>query len=160
MKMKYVILGIVILGIIIVLTVIMRKGEWKMNEEVKIGSIKNFHYFYTKGYAMNADVFYDLECDKECIATIKKYGESQEDAIKKTVDSDFVKQVEEILEKYEVGQWNNFHKTDKNVLDGDSFSMSITFQDDTSISASGYMRYPNNYSSVKNELDDLFLGQS
>ena len=42
------------------------------------------------------------------------------------------------------------------VLDGNSFSMSITEKDDTNTSAHGYMMWPDNYHKVKEELDKLF----
>jgi len=38
-----------------------------------------------------------------------------------------------------------FDKVDKDVLDGNSFSLSINFGEDKSISAHGYMKYPSGY---------------
>ena len=51
---------------------------------------------------------------------------------------------------------NGFHKTDKMALDGDRFSLSICMEDDTSLSASGYMRRPRNFAVVADGPDSLF----
>lgn len=116
----------------------------------------SFNFFYTKGYAFNADIRYEYELkDGKYYASIKPYEVSEEDKTTKEVDKEFIIKVEEILNKYEVYKWNGFNKSDNDVLDGDSFSLSVSTEEET-ISASGYMSYPDNYLKVKNELDILF----
>lgn len=155
MKNKYIIfiiIGIVIVGIIIFLCEILFK------KKVEISEIKHMSFSYSQGYAMNAYIRYELDYkDDKYIAKIKPYGIPDEEASEVEVDKKTVKKIEEVLGKYEVGKWNGFHKTDKNVLDGDSFSMNVTFKDETSISASGYMRWPKNYGNVRDELDTIFM---
>ena len=49
------------------------------------------------------------------------------------MDASLMDQVREILEKYEVGNWNGFRGRDSLVLDGSSFSFHVSFTDGTSI---------------------------
>jgi len=60
------------------------------------------------------------------------------------------------LNDNKVVKWNNFRESDKYVLDGDSFSFSLTTEEGINISASGYMRWPDNYGNVKSTLVEIF----
>ena len=129
---------------------------YRNNKKVDISDIKDFRFFYTMGYAVNSDVVYELNCDEECVAIYKAYGKSSEEAVSVSIDEEFIKEVINIFNKYSIINWDGFHKSNKNVLDGDSFSLNIHFLDGSSISASGYMSYPKNYGDFKKEIDDLF----
>ena len=153
MKYKY----IVFVAILLLVLILMAIRLFNHSVDVVVSDIKHMRFHYTKGYAMNADVSYEIECsDGECILTYKPYGIDENDAKKKKLDSETVKKIENILTKYEVARWDGFDKSAKDVLDGDSFSFSLTMKDDSSISASGYMKWPENYGNVRNELDSLF----
>lgn len=152
--MKYVIPVIIIFVFIIGLVCLLIVGRRK--PEVEVHSIQSMSLFYTKGYMMNADVRYSLECKDTCIAKVKKYLVPEEDTVEVKVDEEFVQKVMDIVTKYSVGSWDGFHESDHNVLDGDSFSFSLVTQEGESVSASGYMSWPKNYRNVVNELDDLF----
>ena len=152
MKIKYLIP--IFLVIIIIIIVLILKNK----KDNSITDFKSFRLFYTKGYAMNADISYELiDKDNKLIALIKPYGISDEDKLEIEVSSDVKKEVIEVLQKYQVHKWDGFHKSDKNVLDGDSFSISINLLDDKNISASGYMSWPTNYRSVVSEIDTIFM---
>ena len=153
MKYKLIVFVVVLLIILIVCAI----RFFNRVEDVVITDIKNMKFHYTKGYAMNADVSYEIDCsEKECILTYKPYGIATEDAKKKKLDSETMKKVEDILTKYEVAKWDGFDKNDKNVLDGDSFSFSLTTNGAAHIYASGYMKWPENYGNVRAEFDSLF----
>ena len=108
---------------------------------------------------MYANCVYDLKCEEDkCMLTIKPNGFPEEDARTYDVDDKSIKEVINILNKYEVSKWDGFQKSDKNVLDGNSFSFSLTTKDGKNISASGYMMWPDNYGIVKNELKMIFDG--
>ena len=152
---KYILLGIIIgiggLGIMILPNI--------LKKEVKITSIQEFRFFYTQGYSINAEVIYSLKCNDTCEIEIKPYLEEPEKTHKIIVEKDFKEKLESILRTYHVGRWNGFNKNNPYVLDGDSFSMNITFQDGTNIFASGYMEWPKQYRKVKEEIDALFNEQ-
>ena len=148
---KIIILLIPIIIILYILLKIKRKP-------VEIENIKYLHFGYSTGTMINAYVSYDLSYkDGKYIVKIKPNGKSEEEVKEREITKKEVKKIEEIVEKYEVYKWDGFNKSDPNVLDGNSFNMSITLKEGKIISASGYMKYPNNYREVKDELDDLFM---
>jgi hypothetical protein len=148
-----IVIGVVLLISIVVLCIIFGP------KKVKISEIKSIHFSYSNGYSAYAYTMYDLDYkDGKYIASIKPDGIPENEAREINVDEEFVKKIENILSKYNVGSWDGFRESDKYVLDGDSFSLSVHFVDKTDISASGYMRWPKNYSNVREELDNLFMG--
>ena len=122
----------------------------------EIRNITYFSYSRDVSMAMNGVIKYSLDCDKICVASIKPDGVSEEDTKIVDVDSKFLKNLETILNKYKVIKWDGFDKSDDGVLDGRSFSLSIKYGNQDTISARGYMKWPDNYQKVRDELDDLF----
>lgn len=150
MKGIYIFIAIIVVLILIVLGVVLF-----YHPKVNISDIKSFRYHYTMGTAFNADVLYELNCEDKCIALVKAYGESEEDAKEYNVDSDFVSKLSQILNENNVGAWDGFNESDNMVLDGDSFSISV-HSSEKNYSATGYMRWPKDYAKVKEEINDLF----
>ena len=151
--MKYLlpILIIIITLFIILFLVLFNKKPIK-----KIENINHFYFNYSTGYGKNDNVSYTIKCKDKCVATIKPDQVDEDEAIIVELSKEKIKELEEILNKYEVIKWNKFHKSDPNVLDGDGFSLGVDTEDKTSISASGYMMWPKNYGNVKGELDSFF----
>lgn len=126
-------------------------------KKAEISEIESFSFGYTDGNMMNSNVRYSLLLENGTYtATVKPLHEPQEAAQTFTVDESFVQTLRQLLIDNEAGKWNGFSKSDKNVLDGDSFTMFILMTDGTTLDAHGYMKYPKNYSTVKNGLDELF----
>ena len=131
---------------------------FKNNNKVKITDIKYLSFYYTQGNVMNSNVKYTLTYENnKYIAEIKPNFKNEEEIKKVEIKKNDIEKIIETLKKYNVNKWNGFNKSDKYVLDGDSFSLYITFLDNTKLSASGYMMYPKNYNEVKNVLDEIFL---
>lgn len=140
---------LIVLGVILVFTA-------KKTTVSSIESLKSMHLSYSNGYSAYAYTRYDLyKKDDGYYLDIKPYGVPEDDVQTVKVDEETVKKVLEVLNKYNVSKWDGFHKSDKYVLDGDSFSFSLYTEDDKNISASGYMEWPDNYSDVKQGIDDL-----
>lgn len=122
----------------------------------KIENLKSFSFIYSTGYYKDASVIYELKYNDKWILYYKGDGISDEDTISYEVDENLIERLENILNKYEVSRWNGFNKNDKYVLDGNSFSISINYNENNSVSAHGYESWPTNYHNVKNELNNLF----
>ena len=121
--------------------------------------LKTFSFSYSTGYHMNASVSYSLKKDKEqekYIAKIKEDEVAEKDAITFYVDDDFIEDLENLIKEYKLNNWDGFHKSDKNVLDGNGFSFIVNYENGKSISASGYEKYPKDYSQVENAISNLF----
>ena len=153
--MKKIIIPIIIVLIIvlaIILIIKFRKGN------VIMGSVEEFNFFYTRGYAYNADIryrFYHDVKDNEYVIVKKPYGKSEEESLKIEVSEEFQKKLVELLNKYKVSSWDGFNESDKDVLDGDSFSLTVIYNLGK-VHASGYMSWPKNYSDFKKEIIALF----
>ena len=126
-------------------------------KSIKITKIIRFSFGYSVGYAMYANELFELE-NKEgkYYAKVKLQGIPDEQASTVEVNEEFEQKLEEIIKQFEVKKWDGFNKSNKMVLDGNSFSLSIRMEDDNSISASGYMMYPEHYREVREELDNIF----
>ena len=152
-KLKYIIIGIIVLISIIVLYEVI----FNMKKVVTLNNnLEYFHFSYSNGYMANSNTIYNINCEDKCILELKPKYIPDEDAIKIELSNEEINKLIEIINKYEVYKWDGFNKSDKYVLDGDSFSLSIKTKDNESISASGYMKYPNNYSSFRSEVDNMF----
>lgn len=124
---------------------------------VHIKEIVFFSFSYTQGYCCNANARYQLEWrNGGYVASVKPVGKSQEDAKTVSVPDTFARKLEKILTEHGVSGWNGFQKSNKQVLDGDSFGLSVTFMDQSGIEAQGYMRWPREYGAVKQEILSLF----
>lgn len=154
MKKIWILFIILIIVIIISLILVLIKRK---KIEITKDSIKYMHFSYSTGNMMYSNVSYDIDYeDNKYIVTIKPSGISNEDAKIIEIDENIMQKVADILNKYKVSNWDKFHKSDRNVLDGNSFSFNLKTKDDKTIDASGYMKWPANYRNVREELNSLF----
>lgn len=145
-----IIIGVLLLIVIALVIVLLLLPKLK---EKKIENITHLRFSYSTGYHKNAYAFYEIDLkDNKYILKVKPSDISEEDTKEIELTKEKVKEIENKLNEYHVSRWNGFSKSDKNVLDGDSFSMSIK-SSDQDISANGYMMWPNNYREVRNYLD-------
>ncbi|MBO5530522.1 MAG: hypothetical protein J5970_03910 [Bacilli bacterium] len=145
----------IILIILLVIGVIVMFG---IKKPKNIETIKYLNFGYSTGTMMNSYVSYNLEFkDNKYKVSIKPNMVSDEDKKITVMTKKDIEKIIDILNKYEVYKWDGFKKSNPNVLDGDSFNLTIKYNDDKSISASGYMMWPKNYREVQGELDSIFM---
>ena len=63
----------------------------------------------------------------------------------KEIDKSEVNKLSKIIYNNKIYEWDGFGKNNNRVLDGYSFSLKVKYKNGKSITASGYMDYPNNY---------------
>ena len=142
-----------IIIVIIIVEVIVMLGSRKVK---KIDSITQLRFSYSSGYMMNSDTVYEITKNgSKYYANIKPYLVPSDEAFEVEIDEKVINEIIEVLNKYEVSKWDGFSKSDKYVLDGDSFSFSIHMDNGSDIYASGYMMWPKNYGEVKSELNRI-----
>ncbi len=149
---------IIIVSIVILLMLLGVMLAYSIKENSKrITSIKTMHLSYSNGYGMYENTRYDLVKRADgYYVTIKPSGiPDEEEQEAKVLDED-IDRIVKILNDNKVIKWDGFHESDKYVLDGDSFSFSLTTYEGISISASGYMRWPDNYRNVRGTLVEIF----
>ncbi len=79
------------------------------------------------------------------------YGE-----LTKEVDEAFLDQLTQLYKDCHLAAWDGFDKTNEYVLDGDGFSLSITFRDGQSLSAHGSNSTPKGYNEFREKIEALF----
>ena len=151
-----IILGVILFVLLIAILVVLVFVLPSIIEEKKIESVKHLYFTYTSGYAANAYATYTLDCTDKCTLKVKQLGVPEEETIEVEIPKEKVEEIANKLNEYHVSRWNGFNKTDKYVLDGDSFSFNIDFNEKDEINAHGYMMWPDNYSNVKSYLVDTF----
>ena len=120
-------------------------------------NIKSMHFSYSTGNMIYSNVRYKLEYkNNKYVANIKPNNIPDEEEKEIEIDENTLQKIIDVLNKYKVYNWNNFHKSDKRVLDGNSFSFYLKTKDKKDIDASGYMKWPKNYYNVREELDNIF----
>lgn len=72
------------------------------------------------------------------------------------VEEPVMEQLNEIVERYRMDQWDGFNKSDSLVLDGSGFSLSISFADGKAVLASGNNAFPEGYADAEREICALF----
>lgn len=161
MNKKVKIIGIIII-ILILLSVILvcvnNKTRYEKralfmngmhNTESEITNLKYEFGSYNGGY-------YKYEISKEDDIWILKATGSNgiKLNVKKEIDINDINNIQNIILKYNVIDWNGFNKSDKNVLDGYGFSLLINYSNEMKITVKGYMKYPKNYSDFEKEIHE------
>ena len=73
------------------------------------------------------------------------------------VDQAWVDTLTGFIGQYGMMGWDGFCGSDSMLLDGTQFSVCFTFADGTSVHASGYGRFPQNYGDASRAIDAHFL---
>ncbi|MBR7069767.1 MAG: hypothetical protein IKI30_04905 [Oxalobacter sp.] len=148
-------IGKILLSSIIVITGVLLSGCGTGKE---ISALSSVSYCYTSGSMAYSNCSYSLRSVKgKYIAKVRPVGVPDEKAVEAEVDETVMREIEAVFKKYEVGQWDGFKKYNRNVMDGRSFSLSLMMKNGDSLDASGYMEWPKNFSSVRQELDAIFM---
>ena len=132
-----------IIGSILLILVIVSSVMFFFKKEIRIQNIQYFEY-------QDGDVFYKISVyQNKIVATYKKSGEGSKSL---EIEKDVMKQLEIILNHYQVRNWIEF---------GDElqkqYSFSILYDKNQKIEISGYQKYPKNYKKVKKEMKILFM---
>ena len=149
--------NIIIIASIVILLILM--GVMLVSSIVKIKKItgiKRLYFTYTNGYSAYSYTRYEIEKREDgYYVKIKPDGMPEEEMQEAKMSNDDIEKIIQVLNENKVIKWDVFHDSDKYVLDGDSFSFSLTANDDIDISASGYMRWPKNYGIVESTLVEI-----
>ena len=92
------------------------------------------------------------------VISVRLEGVSRKDAKTFEVGAGFVRELFDILESGNVASWNGFNKSARNVMDGDRFSFYASLPDGKTVSANGYMSWPEGYGAVSRQVTELFIG--
>lgn len=127
------------------------------NSKGKIDSdIISFKYHY----GSYNDYYYEYDIniiDEKVVLNAKGYNAVNLN-VEKEIDKSYLEELAKIINDNEIYKWNDFDKSDKNILDGYGFSLEVNYSNDKSLKAHGYMKYPKNYNEGHKVLSE-FLEQ-
>lgn len=101
-------------------------------------------YSYELRAGEAAEVFCEMRCGAEA------YTLPASDA--------FLKDLEALIDRNALWEWNGFSETRSGVLDGYGFEMKIVYEGGRTVTASGSNCFPEGYGDAKSEIGELFLG--
>ena len=150
---KYSIVSIVILIIMLIIgfTIL---NTFKPKKE--INSISLLEYGYGDGRMINGDVLYKLECDDKCLLFSKLEKYSDDEVFTTEISKDDYSKILKTLQDNNVSSWDGFNKSNKHVLDGTSYHFKVVTNDNVTVFASGYMKYPKHFKETINKILDIF----
>lgn len=120
--------------------------------------LRQLTFIYSSSCVKNGSVRYELTCeDGSCRIVIIPKFVPKEQAFIRDVEDAFAEKLLSILKKYKAGSWNGFHRVDKIIADGSSFTLNVRFQNGKEIHAHGYMHVPPHFREFRQEMDELFM---
>lgn len=123
----------------------------RLKEDVLVESFS----YKTVGTAMGSETTFSIVREGDGFNVTQSSGGGQ--TVRKAhVEQAIGAQATDILRAHNVLAWNGFAQSDPHMLDGTSFTLSIAFDDGTTISARGTNSSPKGLSAAMREIRDLF----
>lgn len=155
------IIAAVLIAVVIAFLIFMRFSMYsgsRGGKRIKMAPIVKFRFSASGGSYMNSGESYEAElADGKVTVRIRLDGVDEEDAEEFVTDESFLRKLDEIVERNNVKKWNGFSLSNRNVLDGHGFSLSIKMENGEYLTASSYMAWPDHYSEFKGEVAALFM---
>ncbi len=76
--------------------------------------------------------------------------------ILRELDDAYAQELSRIVIDYDLEDWDGFRGSDPRVLDGEGFTLQLTFADGRTVYASGENKFPDRYHSASNAIEELF----
>ncbi len=128
-------------------------------KKVTMDRFESFDFSFSSGYYMNSGNAYSAVRDGDrVIVKVRLDSVPDEEVPEIETDAAFMERLEQIVRDHNVAAWNGFSRSQKNVLDGDSFHLYIRMANGETLGAGGYEAWPEGYGSVRGELESLFVG--
>ena len=152
MKKWQKILVIVLVGGLLVSGAMMFLNRRKYNSDVVY-----YHSGNSNGYSqMRSYVELTVRDGKALVRYPESSDMFSETVIEKEVSLQIVSEMNDLLKKYRIYRWDGYQKSNPYVMDGSSWNLNIRLANGQTITASGYMMYPDNYREFINEQAALF----
>ena len=135
--------------ILLIAGVLLFVGCGKTKEEYN-GKVFSFSYSFGSYFDGYCD--YNLNLINNVVKYTAYCNGNDKSNIEKEVDKSYLDEIEKIIKDNNIADWNEFNKSDDDILDGYGFSLEIGYSDGKNIIASGYMKYPDNYDEVHQKI--------
>ena len=152
MKSKSSLILAILVFVLFAIAVFFRKMR-----RLKIHDIRSFSFIYTDSKAVPVERCFKLAIkENKYTASLTDASSAEGDLLSVDVDKDFVKRLEEMLNRNKVFTWDRYEKTSNAGADTYKFSIEVYDENGSSVSARGNGKAPRHFTAVKNDLEVLF----
>lgn len=144
-----------IIAIVCIVTVMFALAGCNTKQPKEPGALKSFSYSFASD---GGSTKYTLTPDSEnrlCLQVENTGKQLYNTAV--VISEKDIETLETILKENNVPGWNGFEKKRENVYDGFGFDLNIQYEN-TSVTASGYEMYPENFQDTHKLLVEYFKG--
>lgn len=139
-KARYLLVGILV---VVMLTGCAGSRAYK-------GKMTEFSYHY--GSFFGGYYAYDLVLQGDVVHFTAEGKNGVELSVDKEVDPSVLSELSTVMTDRHVERWDGFSKSDDRVLDGYGFSLAVKYDDERTLIADGYEKYPKDYWEVHDAL--------
>ena len=137
-------------------TVLQRAGEAQKSQK-SVPAVTEFFIVFS---GMSSNEAYEVyrRLDRQGFVSVARTatGHGNPYVREAVADDAWMADLASLLDKYNVPGWNGFKGQDQDVMDGDDFSMHVSYAGDKKVQASGYSKFPDGFGGFCKELDALF----
>ncbi len=128
-------------------------------KRVSMSSVVSFEFGASGGSYMNSGVTFTAKKQEDGSVSVRVRldGVPDEEADEFLTDTSFLQELDRMIEKYNVKKWNGFTRSNRMVMDGHGFRLSIKMDNGERLYATGYMAWPENYDEFSSEVGSLFM---
>ena len=99
---------------------------------------------------------YTVPVYHEVIFRYGRYYLTEDEEVIRELDPSYAAELEKLVSDYKLEDWNGFRGSDPRVLDGEGFTLQLSFADGLSVYASGENKFPDGYYGAVNAIEDVF----
>ena len=122
-----------------------------------IADVKEFR-FSTSGMRRYSGFDYvAMSTGDRAVITIRLRDEPGENTVEFETDLAIMEELRKIIIENNILSWDGFDKSNKRILDGNSFTLKLKLSDGTTAHAHGYHTWPKNYRSAEKEIEKVFM---
>ncbi|MCR4577504.1 MAG: hypothetical protein K5784_06320 [Clostridiales bacterium] len=99
---------------------------------------------------------YMMPVYREVVLRNGRYYLMEDDEAVREFPPAFAEELQKLVSEYKLEDWNGFRGSDPRVLDGEHFTLELSFADGDMVRASGENEFPEGYHNAVNAVEDVF----
>ena len=133
-------------GVILLIIMIVIGSLFVIGQKPKEGRVILFKYSVSGSRAGWREYYEIVQQDDKLILKTNKEGSYSCDVFNEVeIGKEVLSELTDYINEQHIYKWDGYEKFDKNVLDGNSWSLYIKYDSGNTISASGYMKHPKDF---------------
>jgi len=143
-------------GVILLIIMIVIGSLFVIGQKPKEGRVILFKYSVSGSRAGWREYYEIVQQDDKLILKTNKEGSYSCDVFNEVeIGKEVLSELTDYINEQHIYKWDGYEKFDKNVLDGNSWSLYIKYDSGNTISASGYMKHPKDFRQKMTEMIEI-----